>query len=1012
MKVKAYHKGLEQLHVGCEAPRAYFIPFESRESSAGQRETSAYFKSLCGEWRFKFLESFEDFRDEFAAEDFDCSALDDIEVPKSWQMYVDRNYDKPMYSNLEYPFPTDPPHVPDKNPCGVYFKNFELDGAFAKRELFLNFEGVDSAFYVWLNGSFVGYSQVSHSTSEFDIGHYAKAGKNRLTVLTVKWSSGTYLEDQDCFRLSGIFRDVYILARSQTRLTDIHIKPSVNTELTNADININASLSQEGEIGIKLVSPDGTDVGSWTFKESRFSVHIENPVLWNDENPALYKLFVAVGDEVILFRLAVRRFEIKDSVILLNGRKTKARGINRHDSHPELGHAVPFEHMKNDLYILKRANCNTIRTSHYPNDPRFLELCDELGFMVVNEADIETHGMGFEYTGKWDWMRWSFLSQSPEWRESYVDRAARLYERDKNYGCVIMWSLGNESGVGKNHRAMAEYIRSRDADALIHYENSHREFKAVPEGENYADISDVESRMYPEADYIESYLKNSEHKKPFFMCEYVCSMSTGDVYDYWELVEKYDNFFGGCIWEFCDHAVNIPDKNGKPRYYYGGDFGDYPNDGICCIDGLVYPDRRPRPGYYDMKRVYQQYYAEYDGRGGVIIKSGRKFLSLSDISLLWRVECNGKTVLSGSIDSLDIEPMSGKEYKLFDCDKVSFYGECYLTLSFTLNCDKPWAEKGYETGFEQFRIKTQALPKKQKKHEALMISEQEGFVFITCGKAQYRFDKAYGRLDSILLCGTQMITEPLKFRLWRAPNYNRGSLERWREERLDHISQKTYSACVTEQNENRVVISTEISLSGPSAPPVMRAGVEYIFLPDSSVCIVVNGKIRENAPPMPKIGLELIMPKGSEKMEYFGKGPLESYVDRHMSAKFGLYKLNVTENFEHYIRPQENSSHYQTKWGYVGGENGAGLFFRGEGIDYFCFNASHFTAEQLTDTAHDFELVPMDETVVNLDWRINAISENRVIASRHPERILNDKSFSLGFKILPAEKKNIEPFEF
>jgi beta-galactosidase len=1012
MKIKAYHKSLEQLHVCCEAPRAYFIPFESKESSLKPREASPYFKSLCGEWRFKFLESFEDFRDEFANKDYDCSECDNIEVPKSWQMYTDRNYDKPMYSNLEYPFPTDPPHVPDKNPCGIYFKDFELSEAFAGRKLFLNFEGVDSAFYVWLNGGFVGYSQVSHSTSEFDIGRFVKAGKNRITVLVVKWSTGTYLEDQDCFRFSGIFREVYILARSPVRLRDIHIKPIVNPELTYAEIKIEALLSQKTAVSVELVSPEGTDIGSWVFNESRFSIPVENPVLWNDENPSLYKLFVAVGDEVILFRLALRRFEIKDSVILLNGRKAKARGINRHDSHPELGHAVPYEHMKNDLHLLKRANCNAIRTSHYPNDPRFLELCDEMGFMVVDEADLETHGMGFEYPGAWDWTRWSFLSQSPEWRESYVDRAARLYERDKNHGCVIMWSLGNESGVGANHRAMAEYIRGRDSDALIHYENSHLEFKSVPEGENYADISDVESRMYPDADYIKKYLENSAYKKPFYMCEYVCSMSTGDVYDYWELVEQYDNFFGGCIWEFCDHAVNVPDENGKPRYYYGGDFGDYPNDGICCLDGLVYPDRTPRPGYYDMKRVYQQYKADYNGSGCITIKSRRKFESLSDISLLWRVECNGKTVLSGSIASLCIEPMQSREYKLFDGEDAELFGECYLTLSFTLNCDKPWAEKGYETGFEQFRIETKSTTSKPLKCEALTVSEREGYISVACGNAQYRFDKAYGRLDSIKLCGSELITEPVKFRLWRAPNYNRGSLDRWKQERIDHIVQKTYGTSVTEQNESRVIITTWISLSGPSAPPILRARVEYIFGTDASVCIVVNGTVRENAPPLPRIGLELKMQKGSEEIEYFGRGPFESYVDRHMATRFGLYQLNVADNFEHYIRPQENSSHYQTKWGYVGNDNGTGLFFRGEGIDSFCFNASHFSAEQLTDTAHDFELTPLSETVVNLDWRINAISEESIIASRHPERILDDKSFTFGFKILPAGKKDIDSFGF
>ncbi len=1011
MKIKAFHKSLEHLHVGAEPPRAYFIPFESKENAVNSRELSPYFKSLCGEWDFRFYRSFEDVEDEIISQHFSTSGCDKIEVPKSWQMYTQRDYDRPMYSNLEYPFPTDPPHVPDENPCGVYFRDFNLEDGFAQRELFLNFEGVDSAFYVWLNGEFVGYSQVSHSTSEFNISRFAKAGQNRLAIVVVKWSDGSYLEDQDCFRFSGIFREVYILARSEIYLRDIFIKSVLSNDFSHADIKIEASLSDEAPIKISLISPDGTDAGSWNSNKNSFSIPVENPLLWSDEKPCLYKLFVTVGDECILFRLAVRRFEIKNSVVLINGRKTKARGINRHDSHPEFGHAVPFEHMKNDLYLLKRANCNTIRTSHYPNDPRFLELCDELGFMVVDEADLETHGMGFEYPGEWDWNRWSMLSTIPEWREAYVDRAARLFERDKNRGCIVMWSLGNESGIGKNHRAMAEYIRGRDADALIHYENSHLEFKAVPEGENFADISDVESRMYADVDYIKKYLEDPKYNKPFFLCEYVDSMSTGDVYDYWELVEKYDSFFGGCIWEFCDHAVNVPDENGKPRYYYGGDFGDYPNDGICCLDGLVYPDRTLRPGYYDMKRVYQQYCAEYDGRN-VKIKSRRKFERLTDISVLWKVECNGKTVLNGSIDSLDIEPNESREYKLFEEKKARFYGECYLTLSFVHNTKTPWAQEGFETGFEQFKIETKEPAAPESEGKPLTIKNEGRYIFINCGETAYCFDTVCGRLDSIRHCGKELIAEPMKFKLWRAPNYNRSLVCRWREERLDHIAQKTYSAVISQQSGDEIRILTEISLSGPSAPPVMRAEVEYTFNSSVGVSIRVNGKIRDNAPAMPRIGLELIMPRGNERLEYFGRGLTESYVDRYMAAKFGLFKKNVGENFEHYIRPQENSSHFETKWGFVGNADGHGLLFAGEGINSFCFNASHFTAEQLTETAHDFELVPLDETVVNLDWRINSISEETVIAAHHPDRFISDKSFSFGFRINPVFIDNVNPFEF
>ena len=642
-----------------------------------------------------------------------------------------------------------------------------------------------------------------------------------------------------------------------------------------------------------------------------------------------------------------------------------------------------------------------IRTSHYPNDPRFPALCDKYGIMLTDEADIETHGMGYDWEGEWDWTRWSHLSSAPEWREAYVDRAKRLFERDKNHGCVVLWSLGNESGAGVNHRAMAQYIRSRDDRALVHYENSHLEFKAVPEGENFADISDVESRMYAGTEYIENYLNNKEYKKPFYMCEYVCSMSTGDVYPFWDLVEKYDNNFGGCIWEWCDHAVNVPDENGNARYFYGGDFGDFPNSSICCIDGLVYPDRTPRPGYFDMKRVYQQYSAAYNGDGSVTVTSRRRFTTLDDTAIHWTLSENGKTVSEGTTAVLSTPAQGSTTVKLFDPADFDSLPSCLLTLSFVSTKDTPWAEKGFETGFEQFVLKdyTPYVPKDGR----VELSENDRFAVIKAGNIAYTFDKPYGRISSITCGGKELLSAPVEPQIWRAPCYNRGSSEMWRLKNFRYAAQKTYS-CLVCETDGGVCIKTKIAIGGPSCPPVIHADVDYKFTPDGCVTLCFDGDVIEKCPILPKVGYRLFMPAENESVSYFGFGPREAYVDRYKSQRLGLWNTTATDNFEHYIRPQENGAHYGTRFAEVY-SNAAGLRFEPFGMEHFSFNAQHFTAQMLEDTKHDFELEPLEDTVVSLDWRMTGISE----AEYHndPERALrriDEKKLNFGFVIRPFEK--------
>ncbi|MBQ5824723.1 MAG: DUF4981 domain-containing protein, partial [Clostridia bacterium] len=834
MQFRAYHKDLESLHVGCEAPRAYFVPFTNEADAISlDRNGSDRFLNLCGEWDFRFYNSFEDIEEDFLEQSFS----ETIPVPLCWQMLLDRGYDVPLYSNLKYPFQLDPPHVPDENPCGHYCRSFVLPKNFSEK-VYINFEGVSSGFYLFVNKQFVGYSQVSRCTSEFDITDKLVNGENRIDVLVVKWCDGSYLEDQDCFRLSGIFREVYLLSRDSNCVRDFYARVDVNESLDSASVTVETELYGQADVTYKLLSPAGEELycGNDNF------ITVDAPVLWNAENPTMYTLLIFAGNEVIAQKLGLKRLEIKGSVVYLNGKAVKLWGINRHDSSPTGGYTASMDEMREDLYILKRASCNCIRTSHYPNDPRFVGLCDELGFMLVDEADIETHGMGFEYRDTWDWMRWSMLSTLDEWEPAYVDRAARLFERDKNHVCVVMWSLGNESGCGKNHRAMGKYIKSRESRAIIHYENSHLEFKAVPEGENFADISDVESRMYAELDYTENYLKNNP-AKPFYFCEYVCAYSIGNIFGHIRLADKYDSLFGMCIWEMNDHAIAV--KNGdKTGYRYGGDFGDYPNDEDCCIDGLVFADRQLRPGYFDMKRAYQPFTASY-ANGAVTIFNKRFFTSLNDMALVWSIVCDGVEIKNGKVESLDIAARESAEIKLFERENLK--GNCLLNLSFVSKNDEVWAEKGYEIGFEQFELST-AVCGCAVIGSGLEVEEGRRYLTVKTATSTLIFDKSYGALKKMIQNGKNVLAEPVCIETWFAHWKNlTGEAIEGRSAGLDRITQKTYS-CTVEKGEYNVKVICDVSIGGPSVIPVLKGKLTYSVAVDGAVNISFVGDKNPLAP--------------------------------------------------------------------------------------------------------------------------------------------------------------------
>lgn len=1025
-----YHRSLEHLHVGCDKPRAYFIPYGSDSAAkTGNRAASDRFLTLCGEWNFRYYKSINDVED-FTATDF-TAEFECLNVPMSWQMMLGRGYDTPQYTNVRYPFPVDPPHVPDDNPCGLYEREFEIDAETLKKHTVkMVFEGVDSCFYLYVNNQFVAYSQVSHATSEISVGDYLVAGKNNVKVLVVKWCDGSYLEDQDKIRLSGIFREVYLLLRDPVHLTDLYTRAVPTDDFKKATLSAELFANGKTDAEYRLVAPSGIELMKGKLEIDQvatLTLEIDTPMLWSDESPNLYELYLTVGGEYIRQEIGVRKYEIRGKVVYVNGKKVKAKGVNRHDSHPQLGSATPMDHMLRDLYILKAHNVNFIRTSHYPNDPRFYELCDRLGFYVCNEADIETHGM--RYFGPWDDLTtWDALTDDPAWTESYLDRAERMFERDKNHACVLMWSIGNESGIGRNFRLMSEYFHKRAPDCIVHCEDATRRYHilygkseiAEERKKRSCDYVDIDSRMYLEPnDCVEKYIRDRDCTKPFFLCEYSHAMgnSPGDLEAYWQLIYKYDAFFGGCVWEMLDHSVDLG-MPGAPKYIYGGDMGHVVNDGNFCVDGLLYPDRRPHTGMLEYKQVLRPVrLTDFNvQKQTVTLRNMRWFTTISDVDMIWSVQRNGKTVKQGRVTELNVLPQHRRTYKLDLGDLSLLDGFCYLNLSFRTNVAYPWAEQGYEVGMEQVKIDCVDMPKVCSKTvvQTFALAENEKTIKIIDGMSEYTVDRKCGLIVSMIGDGKEFLTAPIKPNIWRAPIDNdRKVKSKWLELGFDRMQVKCYGCNVIEDTEDRIVVKAVLSLGAEARRTLLSIDVTYTFERNEGVTVTANvTRCADFDHFLPRFGFTFHMPADCEQLRYFGRGPVESYRDKRHASYMGLFTSTVTEHFEHYVRPQENMAHTDTHWMEVANCAGHGLLATGtKEFATFSFNCSHYSAEQLANTAHDYELVPMEETVVYIDYMQSGIGSASCGVKLAEELRMKEQNFGYSFRLLPVRVNDTCPFE-
>ena len=1023
-----YHQDLHTLHVGCEAPRAYFIPYSNeRTALKGNREASDCLVNLCGDWDFTFYKSLRDLPNDFTAEGF-VSDSQKLNVPRSWQTMLDRGYDTPNYVNVVYPIPVDPPFVPDDNPCGLYSRTVKLHPAMLEKSVYINFEGVDSCFYLFVNGRFAGYSQVSHMTSELEITEYLHAGENRIQVVVLKWCDGTYLEDQDKYRWSGIFREVFLLLRDPVHITDVFLRPALNEDYTVGTCAAEIEINGEAEVGYKLLSPEGIEIASGkTVINGKGSIAetVDAPFLWSDETPDLYTLLLTCGSETLVFRYGFRDVQIRDGVLYFNGQKIKLKGVNRHDSHPYLGSATPLEHMIRDLMIMKQHNVNCIRTSHYPNDPRFTALCDEYGFYVVDETDLEAHGMGA--IGTWD-----ELTDGEGWTDAFVDRVARLFERDKNHPCVLMWSLGNESGIGRNQRRMTEYVRARAPKAIMHCEDASRRTSDRLRGDLKGktdeeigtmlecDYIDVESRMYPAPGEIRStYFDRGVYTKPLFLCEYSHAMGNGpgDLKAYWDIIYAEDRFMGGCVWEFIDHSVAIGDNPlADPHYTYGGDFGDTPHDGNFCVDGLVYPDRRPHTGLMEYKQVIKPFRVEsFDAATGkMTVRNLRCFTDLSDLDFIFTVECNGE-VVSGGRASLPIEPGETAELTIPDA-WTGLDGDRYVTLTAVQNTATAWGEIGFEVGFHQEAIpaarKTPTpMAETMSRYAMIEYDVTPETITVSTEATVYTIDRVKGLVTSIVDQGKEMLTTPITPTVWRAPTDNdRNVRHQWQGKQYQVAYTKCYACGVAAADDKSVTVTAKLSLGGPIERPILSMDATYTVYAEGGIKLDIHADVRGGYPFLPRFGVQFNMPEESEYLRYFGRGPVESYQDKRHASRQGLFQSTVTDHFEHYVRPQENMAHADTRWMLLSSVAGHGLLAVTTG-EAFSFNCSHFTPMQLTDTAHDYELVPMKETCVNIDALQSGVGSNSCGPWLDDRYQMNARAYDLSFRLMPVFAGNVDPFE-
>ncbi|WP_195274185.1 glycoside hydrolase family 2 TIM barrel-domain containing protein [Blautia massiliensis (ex Durand et al. 2017)] len=1011
MIVPRYYENLSVLHENTMPARAYYIPSSKRmDNLVEHREESDRMQLLNGTWKFQYFNSIYDIQDSFFEKNYDTEIFDEIQVPSVWQM---AGYDTHQYTNIRYPFPFDPPYVPQDIPCGAYVHTFEYSRDEKAPKSFLNFEGVDSCFYVWINGSYIGYSQVSHMTSEFDVTDVLQDGTNTVAVLVMKWCDGSYLEDQDKFRMSGIFRDVYILKRPKQAISDYHIKTRIEDML--AKVEIEMKFYSPLNVKISIEDRNGAVVALGSIAEEGTAVlEIASPELWNTENPYLYKLILETENEVIVDHIALRKIEIKDQVIYLNGQKIKFRGVNRHDSDPVTGFTINPEQITTDLTLMKQHNFNAIRSSHYPNAPFFYEMCDKYGFMVIDEADIEAHGPFMIYrkedTDYNRFKRWNEkIADDPVWEEAIVDRVKLMVERDKNRFCIVMWSMGNESAYGCNFEKALEWTKNFDPDRITQYESAR--YRNYDETYDYSNL-DVYSRMYPALSEIQEYL-DKDGSKPFLLVEYCHSMGNGpgDFEDYFQMIQDNDKMCGGFVWEWCDHAIaHGTAENVKTIYAYGGDHGEEIHDGNFCMDGLVYPDRTVHTGLLEYKNVYRPARViSYDKESGeLVLHNYMDFDDLKDyVKISYELTQDGLVISKGILPEFSVAPHGEGKTNLKI--NVPENGKCYLKLIYHLKKELPLLDEDHILGFDEIEVSKEDtkcklaekwIPKTVVDSE-LQVNENDTQIHIKGREFAYTIDKRTALFTEMKFAGREYLNHPMELNIWRAPTDNDMYIKsEWKKAHYDKAYTRAYTTEVV-QGKHGVKITSHASVVAETVQKILDVTITWKIESAGKIDADIAVTKADEFPDLPRFGVRMFLDKKLSAARYFGMGPQESYCDKHQAASHGLYQANVDDLHEDYIRPQENGSHYDCE--YVELNNSRyGIVASAEKA--FSFNASYYTQEELEKKTHNYELTESDSVVFCVDYALNGIGSNSCGPVVLEQYRFDDVLFRFQFTLIPYVK--------
>jgi beta-galactosidase len=1007
-----------------EPAHATLTPYpEERAALAAAHEPSSFVQSLNGMWKFHWVKRPEERPTDFYRPEFDVTSWKEIRVPSNWEM---EGYGVPIYTNYVYPFKRDAPYVmgePDdhawtaysqRNPVGSYRRAFTLPNTWKDREIFVVFDGVNSAFYVWVNGQKVGYAEDSRLPSEFNITKYLKPGENILAVEVYRWCDGSYMEDQDFWRMSGIYRNVSLVSRAHSYIRDFQVKTPLDDQYRDARFNLRVEVhggapyarSVEAKLlddsGMPVFAPLTKTIGAGKRDTTiEFEQPVMNPKKWSAEEPNLYELLITLKDahgntmEVIPARVGFRQSEIRGDQILFNGKKLMIKGVNRHEFDPDLGQVVTRERMIQDIKLMKENNINAVRTSHYPNVPEWYELCDEYGLYILDEANIESHGYG--------WGEKQRISDSDDFTAAHVDRISRTMERDKNHPSIFAFSMGNEAGWGRNFEAARAWAKQHHPEFFLVYE------------QHDSIHSDVLSPMYEKPQSIVSYYDQHAHGRPFFEIEYAHAMgnSTGNFQQYWDIFEAHSWAHGGFIWDWVDQGLRKKDANGKQFWAYGGDFGDKPNDDNFCTNGLVMPDRTPHPGITEVKKSYQSIKVEpLDlAVGKLRIRNQYNFRDLSFVRGTWMLEENGKAIQNGDVPSIEIAPGDAKEVSLVIAKPdLRPSAEYFLTVRFELAQDMPWANKGHVVAWDQWKMPYEVPPTNTANNPTAPVKLLESGDTITVSNDRFtiRFSKNSGALDSYTVTGKQLMTAPLEPNYWRPPTDNdRGNDMPERQAIWRNAAAKRRVTSVTAEQISTDTVRIIAVASVPAAGSTQRN--IYTVRGDGSVEV---DNIFEGGDPqaidIPRLGMQMRIARDLRTVTWFGRGPQENYWDRKLAAAVGLYSDQVDNLWFPYIQPQETGNRSDVRWVTFTDKRGVGLKASGEPqIDFSAWPFRMSELEQYdkpvrSGHGHPNEIVMSDDITVNLDYRQMGVGgDDSWGALQHPEFRLPVKRYEYRFKLEP-----------